>query len=214
MRSGLSGSGSAVEASGKRWVSPDGAGDEVGVVAVLFGEQAVAAGFAPADSGYVAKVVEPLYAGGDHNQGVGGAGRGGTEGVVTTRWDDQEVAGAGGDDLRSDQQVERSVDDEEQFGGVVVSMGDRAVGAVGELDAVGAERAVAGAGVGLEIVADLGQVLGFAGADDDWVVRVGGESRNGGASLFWLIAGRGVRGGCTRLGWRWRWRDFSGLCGH
>jgi hypothetical protein len=95
----------------------------MGVVTVLIGEQAVAVGFAPPGPGDLPKVVEPFDARGDHDQGVGS------------------------DDLRSHEHLERSVDDEERFGRVVVSMRDRAVGTAGELDAVGAERPVAGTGV-------------------------------------------------------------------
>ncbi|MDL4776818.1 hypothetical protein [Actinomadura xylanilytica] len=61
---------------------------------------------------------------------------------------------------------------------MVVPMRDRAVGAAGESDAVGAERAVAGTGVGQQKVTDLGQMLGVAGADDVRIVRLGHEDRH------------------------------------
>src|SRR3954449_12257404 len=62
--------------------SPDVAGDEVGVVPVLLGEQAVPVGLAAADAGDLAEVLEPLNPRRDHDQGVRGVVRVGAEGVV------------------------------------------------------------------------------------------------------------------------------------
>lgn len=90
--------------------SPDRAGDEVGVVALLLDEQAAAAGLAPADPGDLPEVLEPFDARSDHDQGVRGAVLVSAEGVVAAWRYDQEVAGASGASVRSDQDVERSVD--------------------------------------------------------------------------------------------------------
>ncbi|GLY77493.1 hypothetical protein Airi01_057600 [Actinoallomurus iriomotensis] len=57
-------------------------------------------------------------------------------------------------------------------------MRDRAVGAAGESDAVGAERTVAGTGVGQEMVTDLREILGIAGPDDDRIVLPGSGNRH------------------------------------
>ena len=78
--------------------------------------------------------------------------------------DDQQVAGARGDDVVADQQVERAVEDVEQLGGIVVAVRHRAIGAAAEGDAVAAQRACGGAAVGQQHVPDEVEVFGLAGA--------------------------------------------------
>jgi hypothetical protein len=135
------------------------------------------------------EVVEPLDAGRDDDQQVGsGAGRG-TERVRHHRWHHQEVAGLGGGDLVAGQDLERSVQDEEQFGGPGVVVRHRAVRALAQGQPLTAQRSPGGAGVGIR-PDDVGlgaERLGVGLAHQHGGPTVCGQQRHGSLPSFRTI---------------------------
>jgi hypothetical protein len=111
------------------------------------------------------------------SRGSVGAGDG-REGVRAARRDDDEVAPLGGDDVLPGQGLGGAVEHEEHLGGVVVPVRARAVGSIGEGDALGGQCPSGRAAVGqqLHCGGSAPDHLGLAIADDDGLSNLGRNS--------------------------------------
>jgi hypothetical protein len=154
---------------------PGGTGLEVVVVEILDLQDGFGWLLAARDTCEVAEVLEAFDARRDDDEDVGVVTGNGGEGVGHAGRDDEEVAALGRDDLVAGQDLGGAVEEKEQLSRIGVVVWFRAVGPVGEGDALGGQCAARGAGIGQETHGRGGPAddFGIGGADDHGLGEAG-----------------------------------------